>query len=237
MEGKAQTWKGLTGNQLKMIALAAMTCDHAGRQLFPEWTILQIIGRLAFPIFAYMIAEGCQYTRNRSRYLLTMAGLAATCQAVYFLAMGSLYQCILVTFSLSVGLIYALEGAIKRKTAGSIIFAVAVCAGIFFVSVILPELLDTTDFAIDYGLCGILLPVSVYFAKGKAGKLLSAAIFLILLGLDLGGIQWYALTAFVLLWMYNGQRGKWRLKNLFYVYYPLHLAVIYGIYMVQDLFF
>ena len=56
---------GLTGNQLKLIALVTMTIDHIGMQLFPRVRLLRIIGRLAFPIFAYMIAEGCRYTRNR----------------------------------------------------------------------------------------------------------------------------------------------------------------------------
>lgn len=213
-----------------------MTCDHAGRQLFPEYEILQIIGRLAFPIFAYMIAEGCQYTRNRRKYLLTVAAVAAVCQAVYYIAMGSLYQCILVTFSLSIVLIYALDEAVKKKTAGSLLLAGTISAGVIFVSVILPEMLHTTDFDVDYGLWGILLPVSVYFAKTKPLKLLGAAVFLILLGFDLGGIQWYALASLLLLTLYSGERGKRKLKNLFYVYYPLHLVVIYGIYMVREMY-
>ena len=48
---------GLSGNQLKIIALIAMTCDHVGKELVPGINVLQIVGRLAFPIFAYMIAE------------------------------------------------------------------------------------------------------------------------------------------------------------------------------------
>ena len=59
----------ISGNQLKIIALVAMTWDHMGKQLFPQIGWLQIVGRLAFPIFAYMIAEGCAYTKNRKKYL------------------------------------------------------------------------------------------------------------------------------------------------------------------------
>ena len=70
----------LTGNQLKILAMIAMTCDHVGLQLFPQWTFLRIIGRLALPIYAYMIAEGCRYTRDRRKYLLRMVSLAALCQ-------------------------------------------------------------------------------------------------------------------------------------------------------------
>ena len=56
---------GLTGNQLKLIALITMTIDHVGMMLLPQLRILRAIGRIAFPIFAYMIAEGCRHTRNR----------------------------------------------------------------------------------------------------------------------------------------------------------------------------
>ena len=50
--------RGLTGNQLKLIALITMTIDHIGYILLPQYRILRIIGRLAFPIYAYMIAVG-----------------------------------------------------------------------------------------------------------------------------------------------------------------------------------
>ena len=109
-----QKTTGLTGNQLKLIAMAAMTIDHIGVQLFPNVLLLRIIGRLALPIFAYMIAQGCRYTKNKARYLLTIAAVAALCQIVYFVAMDSLYQCILVTFSLSIVLIYVLDDAIQK---------------------------------------------------------------------------------------------------------------------------
>ena len=57
----------LSGNQLKIIAAISMTVDHLGFILFPSLIILRIIGRIAFPIFAYMIAEGCRYTKNEKR--------------------------------------------------------------------------------------------------------------------------------------------------------------------------
>ena len=47
----------LTGNQLKIIAMITMTCDHVGLQIFPQLQWLRILGRLAMPIYAYMIAE------------------------------------------------------------------------------------------------------------------------------------------------------------------------------------
>jgi len=215
---------GLTGNQLKLIALVSMTCDHVGLQLFPEVLLLRIIGRLALPIFAYMIAEGCRYTRNRRKYLLRMASLAAVCQIVYFFAMGSLYQCILVTFSLSICLIYALDRWQERGDRGSRLLALGVLVLIFVLSVVLPDFLP--GFEIDYGLMGVLLPVLIYFGRPVQNYLLAG---LILLGFAYGGIQWWSLAAIPLLAVYNDQRGKYNIGKLFYIYYPLHLVVIYGI--------
>lgn len=224
----------LSGNQLKIIALIAMTCDHVGKELFPEHEFLQIIGRLAFPIFAYMIAEGCKYTKDRRRHLLSIACLALLCQIVYFVVEGSLFQCILVTFSLSICMIYAIDHASIRQTVSggsgsvyaAVFCAVIVCLAVYFVSVMLPIILQDTDYAVDYGIWGILLPVFVYFAP-KMLKVPVVAAVLVPLCLELGDIQWYSLLAVVLLALYSGKRGKANIKNLFFLYYPLHLVVIY----------
>lgn len=224
MSNQTRKFSGFTGNQLKIIALLSMTCDHVGLQLFPDVLFLRILGRLALPIFAYMIAEGCRYTRNRKKYLLRMASLAAVCQIVYFFAMGSLYQCILVTFSLSISLIYAMDRWQERRDTASRLLALGMLAAVFVLCVVLPDFLP--GFEIDYGLMGVLLPVLIYFGKPAHHYLLAG---LILLGFSYGGIQWCSLAAIPLLAVYNGQRGKYNLGKLFYIYYPLHLVVIYGI--------
>lgn len=218
----------LTGNQLKILALIAMTCDHVGLQLLPQFPVLRIIGRLAFPIFAYMIAEGCQHTHNRKKYLLAMWWLAATCQLANFFAMGSLYMSVLVSFGLAIGLIYLIDFARSRSGAAYLAPLAALCA-IFFLCRVLPGLLPGTDYAIDYGLWGVLLPVPVYFEKDKATKLRNFAIGLALIALEAGGIQWFSLAAVPLMALYNGKRGRRKLKHLFYIYYPAHLVAIYGI--------
>ena len=58
----------LNGNHLKLIAVFTMLLDHVGILLFPQIRLLRILGRLAYPIFAFMIAEGCRYTKNKLRY-------------------------------------------------------------------------------------------------------------------------------------------------------------------------
>lgn len=201
----------LNNNQLKIIALISMTIDHIGVQLFPDLIILRIIGRLAFPIFAYMIAEGSLYTKNKRKYLLTISITALFCQLVYFFAERSFDQCILVTFSLSIMLIYIIE----RKN-----------LLLSFLSIWGVSLL-TQYFNIDYGFCGIIVPVFIYFANGKTNKLIACVASLILLNIVMGSIQWFSLFAIPLLALYNQERGKLNLKYLFYIYYPLHLGIIY----------
>ena len=63
--------KILSGNALKMIAAISMLIDHIGLLFFPFNGIFRIFGRLAFPIFAYMIAEGAKYTRNKKKHFFT----------------------------------------------------------------------------------------------------------------------------------------------------------------------
>lgn len=224
MTGITKRMPGLTGNQLKLIALAAMTMDHIGVQFFPGCTVLRIIGRLALPIFAYMIAQGCRYTRNKSRYILTIAAVALVCQLVYFFAMGSLYQCILVTFSLSIGVIFALDAAMQRPSPATVIIAALALLSVWLISSILPTLLP--GFYIDYGLYGILLPVLIWLGKEKWQSIGLCATGLILLSIG-KSIQWFSLLAIPLLILYNGTRGKAKLKYLFYIYYPAHLALLY----------
>ena len=226
MDLKTISKTGFTGNQLKAIALVSMTLDHIGMMLFPSSVLLRILGRLALPIYAFMIAEGCRHTRDRKRYFLRIFSLAVLCQAVYFFAMGSLYMSILVTFSLSIGLIGAIENYQEKRSLSAQLLAFGALLGTFLLCVALPELWTGTDFAIDYGLVGVLLPVLVYFGKEKT-KYLTAG--LILLGFTQGGIQWFALAAVPLLGMYNGRRGEGNVGKWFYLYYPLHLAALQGI--------
>lgn len=221
--------KGLTGNQLKMIAVITMTIDHMGLALFPQQILFRVIGRLAFPIYAFMIAEGCVHTRSMGRYLGTLAAVAAVCQAVYFVAMGSLYQCVLVTFSISVAIIALLKRAVEKQSVSAWLAVACGVALAFFVTEVLPGFLKHTDFSVDYGFVGIMLPPMVYLAKGRKQKWCVCAMLLLILGWRVGGVQMWALLALPLLALYNGRRGKWKMKYFFYIYYPLHLVVIQGL--------
>ena len=76
--------KGLSNDRLKIIAVVTMVTDHIGAYLFPNVMLFRMIGRISFPIFAFMIAEGCRYTKNKKRYLLNMSMLAVATYLLLF---------------------------------------------------------------------------------------------------------------------------------------------------------
>ena len=218
----------LTGNHLKLIAAVAMLLDHAGILLFPRVGILRILGRLAYPIFAFMIAEGCRYTRHRMRYFAMIFGLGAVCQLVYFFASGDTYLNILLTFSCSILLIYALQEMYraenwKKEFLWSVIFAAGVVSALAI----------DRFLTIDYGFWGIMVPVFAAFAHARKfprwAEILLLGLGLVLLGADLKGIQHYALLSLPLLLLYSGKRGRADLKYFFYIFYPVHLAALQGL--------
>ena len=91
---------GINRNVLKIIAAISMFIDHLGYEVYPDMEILRIIGRLAYPIFAYFIYEGCKYTRNRLRYFLQVFLLGMICFAAYYIYSKEVYGNIQLTFSL-----------------------------------------------------------------------------------------------------------------------------------------
>jgi hypothetical protein len=228
---------GLTNNQLKIIAMVSMLLDHVGLLFFPDEQIFRILGRIAFPIFAYMIAEGCRYTKNRAKYLGMIGGMAIIFQIVYFVAMQSLYQGILVTFSLSIIVIYSIDGIVRSKKLWKCLAGIGALLCVVAFVFVLPYFLKNTDFDIDYGVWGILLPILVYLMPSRPWQIGAASVFLLVrvlyyLFIVPMPIQAWSLLAVPLLALYNGKRGKAKMKYLFYIFYPAHLVILYGIAML-----
>ncbi len=220
---------GLTNNQLKIIAMVSMLIDHTGMGIFPEHEIFRIMGRLAFPIFAYMIAEGCFYTKHKIKYLLMIAGLGIGCQVVYTIASHSLYQNILLTFTFSVITIFAIDNFLEKKNKISFLCMCGVIFSVVLISLVFPVIFKEKGFDIDYGFPGVLLPVAVYYSPTKKLKIISASAVLTGMAFLSGGIQFFSLFSVPLLMLYNGKRGKLNMKYVFYIFYPAHLAIIYMI--------
>lgn len=240
----------MSANLLKIIGVITMTIDHVGFFLFPKEIFLRMIGRIAYPIFAYFIAEGCTYSRHQKKYFCSVLLVGMLCSAVSYLAEKSLYQSIMITFACSIGLIFSFQHALGTNLANSshtqpisqstltkttsdtapISFR---WLAVFYILLVACYLLFHvhifSDFTTDYGFWGILTPFFIWLGKNKKQKLLALAFGLALLYFKMGNNQIYSFLAIPLLILYNGQRGKWRCKSFFYIYYPLHIAIINGI--------
>lgn len=235
---------GLSGFILKIIALITMTCDHVGYMLFPELIIFRIIGRIAFPIFAYFMAIGSVYSKKPLKRLLQIFILGVVCEVVYIIYDGAWYGNILLTFSCSALLIYILrtfENLLYDKNLLYILFAV-----LFIISFSVIYYIDYA-FGVDYGFIGIMLPVIVSIPYLKCldkkinksnilnATLLSKILFiigLVILVINDSKIMMYSLITIPLILLYNGTPGKIKLKYFFYLYYPIHMLIIAGISMI-----
>ena len=238
----------LSGNVLKIIAAVCMVIDHAAILFFPRITALRIIGRLALPIFAFMISEGARYTKNKLRYFSLMFILAFICQTVYFFFdNGSTYMCILVTFSVAIPFIYVMQfvkaGILSPKSSNivRIIYAATGVLAIFAVKAV------NSFLTIDYGFWGCVLPAfaSITDFNGMEipkwlkdlnldtlpVRVLFFSLGLILLAEDSQGVQIYSLFTVPLLFLYSEKRGRYKLKYFFYLFYPLHLVALEAIYL------
>lgn len=232
----------MTGNKLKIIACITMLLDHVGYILFPKILVLRYFGRLALPLFAYLIAEGCYYTKNRLKYLLTIFILGIICQATFFIE-GALnggikeyYFNILFTLTFSIILCYILldlKNAVlqknKAKCTKNVILLLLAFAIILFITEFLHKFVPVY-FYVDYGIGGVILAPFAILFKNKWLKLISFTIALTIFNLltyKILSYTWFSYFSIIPIILYNGKRGKRGVKYLFYAFYPLHLAVIY----------
>ncbi len=241
-----QRLRFLSGNAIKILAAALMVVDHVGFFLFPHITILRIIGRVSFPLFAFMLAEGCRYTRNKTVHFTLLFGLAVLCQIVYFFFdQGNLTMSVLITFSLAVLMIYALQFCKRCFFDAACTAAVKALSALLFICTVAAVFLLNQIFVIDYGFVGCLLPVTVSLfdfkdipvpEKIKKTDHLYVKLFCLAAGMaflplttDLGALEYYAFFALIPLCLYSGKRGRLRLKYFFYIFYPLHLVLLQGL--------
>ena len=224
--------KGISAATLKWIALITMTLDHfAASGLFSQlaygmvgWWLadqfympLRIIGRLAFPIYCFLLAEGFRHTRSHKRYALRLAVFALISEIPFDLAACHVvwdWNNQNVFFTLLFGLLALMladplyEKGEQRK-AFFIVLGFALAA----------ELLRT-----DYGFFGVAAIAAMHFLREQTVEK-----YLITAGLLMGAstLEVAALPAFGLMHCYNGRLGRQSraMRLLFYWYYPLHLLV------------
>ena len=208
---------GMTTFLMKWIAVLTMITDHVGRMFFPDVHIFNIIGRIAFPLFACLLVEGFVHTGNLKKYMLRMFIFACISEIPYDLAMQETW----LEFSrqntiwtLTLGLLML---ALCRKYK----YSVWAVAGIAVVCCAAAALLR-----FDYGAGGIVLILILYFLRDRQWLK-----YLAMLGLSVlwfGGTEIAAMISIIFMLAYNGKHGK-NMKYMFYWFYPVHLAVLFFI--------
>ena len=235
---------GLSAAHLRRIALGLMLLDHVWALFMPggyQW--MTYLGRMAFPIFAFQIAEGYVHTSNFRRYALRLLlfGLASEIPFNLMYASSALYpfhQNVMFTLLLGLLAVRALDrareaGGVRGWTAG--LLKVTACC--------LAALVGMTD----YKVTGVLTVVAFYLFRqvpfARAGQLVSLALLhevffqgeyvtLTLLGHGFDfQTQGFALLALVPIWLYNGKRGGGgrTLQYGSYAFYPLHMLALYAL--------
>ena len=211
-------------NQLKTIAMVFMLIDHfayvmierglgLGGNLYMIDRVLRGMGRIAFPIFCFTIVEGFQKTSDVRAYLKRLVMFALISEIPFDLAFkGSLvdmgYQNVFWTLAFGLGAMILYEDRIMpswKRTIGLI--------GCFYV----PYLIHT-----DYSIYGVLAIFLMYLLRKEPIKSCMAGYIILLLQ---SRLEMWAVVGFLLILLYNGERGKGN-KFLYYIFYPAHLLVL-----------
>ncbi len=242
---------GLTGSFLKWIAIITMFIDHIGAALLESgllpkiadavlagnsldyvikdyhfWyrfdDVLRAIGRLAFPIFCFLLVEGFLHTKDVKKYALRLGLFALLSEIPFDLAFENRllefsYQNVFFTLFIGLLVLWGLkyfEETLPLRLSW-LRFIVALTGIVFAV------FLRT-----DYDAFGIMLIVLLYeFRKLKTLQCIAGAI-LMLFNSTTGCL------AFIFIWLYNGKRGKQLPKYFFYAFYPLHLLLLWLVRML-----
>lgn len=213
-----------------------MLIDHTGLALCGNNQVMRSVGRLAFPVFAFFVAEGIRHTSDVRRYMVRMAVLAVLSEIPFDLAIYGSFcdmQSQNVFFTLLLGLfaVTALSSH-RRLTSGGEdagdMSRLEYVLGRHRIEAVLFSLLAAELIRSDYGAAGVLVIILFYVFTP-----LTAAGCVCLTALDgliyfsvFGSRELYALLSIIPIAMYSGERGRARLKYAFYLFYPVHLLII-----------
>lgn len=214
---------GLSGSALKVIALISMVIDHVALYLMEHGTVLYetmcCIGRIAFPVFAFLLAEGFIHTRSRYRYFFTLLGFAVISEIPWYLLNGADgTHNVMFTLALGVATLMVLENLLQRSMVLGFFWTLGI-AGL------------ACWLGVDYEWRGILIIVASYLINGYGHSFTYSrdmqffCTFALMIHYGVIG----AIMACVILYVYNGTRGFVQgsiAKYGFYAFYPVHLLFI-----------
>lgn len=235
----------LSGSTLKIIACILMAIDHIGYHLFPNIVFLRIIGRLSMPLFAFFIAEGCYYTKNKLKHFLLVAlsGLLFLFGVRIFAKFW--YYNIFLIFAISILYIYLMQYLKKFSLTGNNKIIKSIISIIIFTIIVLIGYVIYEEIAFEYGFSVAMLPVAISLVDLKDyikhpnikyidnffTRLIIMAIAMYPTCFDraISEIQFYSYLSLLILLLYNGKGGTKKLKYFFYLFYPVHIMIIYAI--------
>lgn len=232
----------LSAAALHILAMAFMLMDHLWATLLPAQEWLTCVGRIAFPIFAFMAVEGYFHTHNLKKYLLRMLIFAVISEVPFDLMYGGtwfypVHQNVIWTLMMGLAGIHLMETVRKKKSTFVYILVSAIV-------VIVGGLLGTLSMVDYYGI-GVLTVFIFYFFRGrKWWCLLGQMLALYWVNVELlGGLmypirlfgmefelcqQGLALLALLPIWLYRGRQGYHSkpFQYFCYAFYPIHMLVI-----------
>lgn len=232
--------KSLNGFQLKIIAITIMVIDHAGLLFFPDIIVFRIIGRLSFPIFAFLISEGFRYTRSVKKYLVRLGVCAVLFQipdwfsTIYGYYINDPNFGVHYVFNIFATLFFGLLAITlfdKLKERSLLLSWLAASA-----VALIAEFTGA-----DYGAYGVLYVVVFYLASGNIKAMFVGVLILhgaygayeMLSGFIQKGtavfthsMQLYSMLSMLPISLYNQQQGR-KMKYFFYAFYPAHMIILY----------
>lgn len=237
---------GLSGSTLKIIAIVTMLIDHVAavvltpvlvsqgifsgntynNTLLMIYGAMRSIGRLAFPIFCFLLVEGFFHTRSRFKYAARLFLFAVVSELPFDLAFYQAWaadghQNVFFTLFLGLAMLMAID-YFKEKLLpyirnGKNLYSAIGQFLIFLLAAVLAGAMHT-----DYSYFGIIAIAGMYFLHDYRGRMCAAeAVFFF-------SFEPPAIFSFLPIWLYNGKRGL-KMKYFFYVFYPGHLLLLYGI--------
>ena len=230
---------GISATTLRLLAMLFMLLDHMWSTIIPGNNWMTYIGRLAFPIFAFQIAEGFYHTSDRKGYFKRLLILALISEIPFnLITMSSptflFHQNTVFTLLLGLWAISEIDNARKIRTRSA-----AVNAGFVLLTTWLVGLLGF----VDYGWKGVMTVVAFYvFHDGrfaKIGQFISLLLLNVILfegqsfalfnGAYYLPTQVFALLALIPIWLYDGRKGFGgkRFQYAAYLFYPIHLLVLH----------